>query len=97
MKITVFFFSQAAVESLCALCGTLNSDPDMAALDISDIALYTGITRQNDVWDECLRWLTRRGIMNSDGTFSGSKNRPTLVWADGRTITMMVPSVLLSV
>jgi len=88
------FFSQAAVESLCALCDTLNSDPDMAALGISDIALYTGITRQNDVWDECLRWLTQRGIMNSDGTFSGSKNRPTLVWADGRTITMMVHSVL---
>ena len=68
----VLFFSQAAVESLCALCDTLNSDPDMAALDMSDNALYTGITRQNDVWDECLRWLTRRGIMNSDGTFSGS-------------------------
>jgi len=50
--------------------------------------LYFGITGCADVKDEDLRWLTARGLMKSDGTFSGAKNRPVLVWKDGRQITM---------
>ena len=86
-------FLQEALESIAALCVALGNDPDMEKLDLdlSDIVLYTGITKQKDVWNECLRWLTTRGLMRSDGSFSGSQNRPTLVWADGRCITMLVP------
>ena len=42
--------------------------------------LYFGITGCADVKDEDLRWLTARGLMKSDGTFSGAKNRPVLVF-----------------
>jgi len=84
---------QEALDSITALCVALGNDPDMERLDLDlkDIVLYTGITKQKDVWNECLRWLTMRGLMRSDGSFSGSQNRPTLVWADGRCITMLVP------
>ena len=86
-------FWQEALDSITALCVALGNDPDMERLDLDlkDIVLYTGITKQKDVWNECLRWLTTRGLMRSDGSFSGSQNRPTLVWADGRCITMLVP------
>lgn len=86
MKITVLSDLQAAVESIATFSGALDRDH----LGLNDIVLYHGITRKTDVWDECLRWLTTRGIMKSDGSYSGQKNRPTLVWADGRCITMMV-------
>ena len=49
---------------------------------------YVGITCHNDLWQECLRWLTARGQIGSDGKFTGAKNRPTLPWADGSQITM---------
>ena len=81
MKITVLFVLQAGVESISTFCGALDRDH----LGLNDIVLYHGITKQNDVWDECLRWLTTRGVMQSDGSYSGQRNRPTLVWADGRS------------
>ena len=53
-----------------------------------DAAEYYGITGCADVWEENLRWLTKRGTMNSDGTFGKGRQTPVLVWADGSTITM---------
>ena len=49
---------------------------------------YTGMTGMDDVNDESYRWGTERGNMKSDGTFTGSKNRPPLVKRDGNHPTM---------
>ena len=46
---------------------------------------------QHDLWDECLRWLTKRGGIRKkiDGTweYTGQAQTPVLTWADGSTIT----------
>ena len=49
---------------------------------------YIGITKQSDLWNECLRWLTARGKIDADGNFTGERNRPVLLWKDGSQITM---------
>ena len=51
---------------------------------------YVGITCHNDLWRECLRWLIARGTIGADGKFTGAKNRPTFLCADGSQITMLV-------
>ena len=52
---------------------------------------YIGITKQVDLWDEALRWLTKRGGIRTkiDGTweYTGQAQTPVLTWADGSTIT----------
>ena len=57
----------------------------------SQRGIYVGYTARQII-DEWLRWLTARGLCweADDGTFidTGARNRPTLLWADGTTITM---------
>ena len=38
--------------------------------------------------DEYLRWLTARGANVGDNRSTNSKNRPVLLWPDGKNITM---------
>jgi len=52
------------------------------------IPFYVGITGAANVKEEDLMWLTARGQMKSDGTFSGAATRPVLVWKSGKQITM---------
>ena len=54
-----------------------------------------GITKDVDLWNECVRFLTKRGLMNAKGEFTGSLNRPVLLWSDGSTITMRVTLIMM--
>ena len=69
-------------------CDPESGEP-CAPHDLSSV--YVGYTGRS-IKDEALRWLTVRGAspQGEDGTFvdPAARNRPTLLWADGSTITM---------
>ena len=50
--------------------------------------VYVGITGMDNVEDEAYRWITQRGTMRSDGTFTGSRNVPSIQKRDGTIPTM---------
>ena len=35
---------------------------------------YIGITKQSDLWNECLLWLRARGKIDADGNFTGERS-----------------------
>ena len=54
-----------------------------------------GITKDVDLWNECVRFLTKRGLFKSNGEFTGQLNRPVILWSDGSTITMRVTLIMM--
>ncbi len=55
-----------------------------------------GITKDADLLNECLRFLTHRGTFKANGEFTGQLNRPVLLWSDGSTITMQVTLLMMN-
>jgi hypothetical protein len=50
---------------------------------------YVGETKQDELKREDLRWVTERGANLPDGQgYKGQRNRPVLVWSNGKTITV---------
>ncbi len=63
----------------------------LSALSVVDksFTFYVGLTKQENLNLEDLRWLTKRGANLSEGeTYTGQRNRPVLLWSNGTNITM---------
>ena len=54
-----------------------------------------GITKDVDLWNECVRFLTKRGTFKANGEFTGQLNRAVLLWSDGSQLTMEVTLLLM--
>ena len=69
--------------------GDSQSTLQYLANDDSTFTFYVGLTKQHDITHEDLRWLTARGKNLPEGqTNHGGRNRPVLLWANGKNIKM---------